>query len=160
GNSLGSGNILGLYNLRDSGAGTNNQILMVNGTTAYYLVGGVWTAKRTGLTAGSKARFSTFVDYVFMVNGTEQTMVWDGGAGTTFSNLGNALSAPTGKFIENYRARMWIAGNSTYPDRVYYSSTPSAVATPVVTWDTNVATGQWIDISPSDGENITALHRT
>lgn len=159
GNAL-SGDILGLYNFRDSGSGTNNQLIMVNGTVAYYLVGSTWTSKRTGLTSGSKARFSTLVDYVFMVNGTEATAVWDGNPSNSFITTGNAASAPTGKFIENYRARMWIAGNSTYPDRVYYSSTPSAVTTPVVTWDTSVTTGQWIDISPSDGENITSLHRT
>lgn len=159
GNAL-SGDILGLYNFRDSGSGTNNQLIAVNGTTVYYLSSNTWTSKRTGLTSGSKARFSTLLDYVFMVNGTEATAVWDGNPTNSFVATGNAASAPTGKFIENYRARMWIAGNSTYPDRVYYSSTPSAVATPIVTWDTSVTTGQWIDISPSDGENITSLHRT
>lgn len=154
-----SGNILGLFEFRDSGNGTNNQIIAVDGTTAYYLSGGVWTSKRTGLTSGSKARFSTFLDYVFMVNGTEATAVWDGGGGT-FATSGNASGAPTGKFIENFRARMWIAGNSTYPDRLYFSSLPSSVTTPLITWDTSVTTGDWIDISPSDGENITGLHRT
>jgi len=159
GNAL-SGDILGLYNFRDSGAGTNNQLIMVNDTTVYYLSSNVWTSKRTSLTAGSKARFSTLLDYVFMVNGTDATAVWDGNPANSFVTTGNALSAPIGKYIENYRARMWIAGNSSYPDRVYYSSLPSAVATPVITWDTSVTTGQWIDISPSDGENITSLHRT
>lgn len=159
GNSL-SGNVLGLYNFRDSGSGTNNQLIMVNDTVLYYLVGSTWTSKRTGLTAGSKARFSTLLDYVFMVNGTEATAIWDGASGNSFLTTGNAASAPIGKYIENFRARMWIAGNSTYPDRLYYSSLPSAVTTPVITWDTSVTTGQWIDISPSDGENITALKRT
>lgn len=160
GSAMSSTDILGLYNFRDSGSGTNNQLIAVSGTTLYYLVSSTWTAKRNGLTLGSKARFSTLLDYVFMVNGTEATAVWDGNPATSFLTTGNAASAPTGKFIENYRARMWIAGNSTYPDRLYFSTLPSAVTTPVVTWDTNVNTGQWIDISPSDGENITALHRT
>ncbi len=161
GTTLTTSDILGLYNFRDSGTGTNNQLIAVNGTTAYYLSGSnIWTAKRTGLTAGSKARFSTLLDYVFMVNGTEDTAIWDGNPANSFITTGNASGAPRGKFIENYRSRMWIAGNSTYPDRVYYSSIPSAVTTPVITWDTSVTTGQWIDISPSDGENITALHRT
>ncbi len=155
-----SGDILGLYNFRDSGAGTNNQLMMVNSSNLYYLNNNTWTAKRSGLTSGSKARFSTLLDYVFMVNGTEATAVWDGNPANNFVTTGNASGAPIGKYIENYRARMWIAGNTTYPDRVYYSSTPSAVTTPVVTWDTSATTGQWIDISPSDGENITSLHRT
>lgn len=159
GNAL-TGDILGLYNFRDSGSGTYNQLLMVNGTTVYYLSGSTWTSKRTSLTSGSKARFSTLLDNVFMVNGTEATAVWDGNPSNGFVTTGNAVNAPTGKFIENYRSRMWIAGNSSYPDRVFFSTIPAAVSTPVITWDTDVSTGQWIDISPSDGENITALHRT
>lgn len=155
-----TGDILGLYNFRDSGSGSNNQLITVNGNNAYYLNTNTWTSIRSGLTAGSKARFSTLLDYVFMVNGTEATTVWDGNPAGSFSTGGNATNAPIGKYITNYRSRMWIAGNNSYPDRLFYSSVPSAVSTPVVTWDTDVSTGQWIDISPSDGENITALHRT
>lgn len=154
-----SGNILGLFEFRDSGSGTNNQILLANSTTVKYLSGSTWTNKRTGLTAG-KTRFSTYLDFVFMVNGTDATAIWDGNTGNNFLTTGNAANAPIGKYIENFRSRMWIAGNATYPDRLYYSSIPSSVTTPIITWDTDVNTGQWIDISPSDGENITALKRT
>lgn len=160
GNQISAGtNILGLFEFRDSGSGTNNRIIAVDGTVAYYLSGGTWTSKRTGLTSGSKARFSTFLDYVFMVNGTEATAIWDGATANSFVTTGNASNAPTGTLIENFRSRMWIAGNSTYPDRLYYSSLPSSVTTPIITWNTDVSTGDWIDISPSDGENITALRR-
>lgn len=154
-----SGNILGLHEFRDSGTGTNNRIVMVNGTTAYYLSSGIWTSKRTGLTTGLKARFTTFLDFLWMVNGTDATAIWSGASGDSFITTGNAASAPIGKFIENFRSRVWIAGNSTYPDRIYFSSLPSAETTPVITWNTNVTTGDWIDISPSDGENITAIKR-
>ena len=159
GNAL-SGNILGLYEFRDSGSGTNNQIVTVNDTVLYYLSGSTWTSRRTSLTAGSKARFTTFLDYLFMVNGTEATATWSGAAGDAFSTATNVTNAPTGKFIETFRSRVWIAGNSSFPDRLYYSSLPTKVATPAITWDTDVATGQWIDISPSDGENITGLKRS
>lgn len=158
GGSIGS-SVLGLYEFRDSGAGSNNQIMAVSGTVLYYLVGGTWTSKRTGLTANSKARFTTFLDYVFMVNGAQSTAIWDGNPSNNFVTTGNALSAPVGKYIENFRSRVWIAGNSTYPDRLYFTTLPSSVTTPIVVWDTDVATGQWIDISPSDGENITGLKR-
>ncbi|RJO60399.1 hypothetical protein C4544_05230 [candidate division WS5 bacterium] len=160
GNQISAGtNIVGLYEFRDSGSGSNNQIIAVNGTVAYYLSGSTWTSKRTSLTSGAKARFTTFLDYVFMVNGNEATAIWDGNPSNSFVTTGNASGAPIGQFIENFRSRVWIAGNSTYPDRVYYSSLPSAVATPVITWDTTVTGGQWFDISPSDGENITGLKR-
>lgn len=158
GNSL-SGNVLGLYEFVDSN-GTYSQLICVNGTVVYYLVDSTWTSKRTGLTADSKARFTTYLNYVFMVNGTESTVVWDGNPSNSFITTGNALSAPKGKYIENFRSRVWITGNSTYPDRVYHSSLPSSVTTPVVTWDTSATTGDWIDISPSDGDNVTGLKRT
>lgn len=158
GNQLAASDILGLYSFINSD-GTYNKLIAVNGTTAYYLSGSTWTAKRSGLT-GTNARFSTFLDNVFMVNGADATSVWDGNPANSFVPTGNALGAPIGKYVENFRSRMWIAGNSTYPDRLYYSSVPSAETTPVIEWDTNVATGTWIDISPSDGENITALKRS
>jgi len=159
GNDAFSGDILGLYEFRDAGAGTNNQIMAVNGTALYYLSSGTWTSKRTGLTANSKAEFTTFLDYVFMVNGADATAVWDGNPANSFVTTGNASGAPIGKFIENFRNRVWISGNATYPDRVYYTELPSSVTTPVITWDTDVSSGSWIDVSPSDGENITCLRR-
>lgn len=158
GANLGSA-IVGMHYLVDTvSPNTNTQMIVVAGTVAYYLSAGNWTSKRTGLTSGSKARFSTFLNYAFMVNGTEATAVWDGSA-SAFSTGGNASGAPTGKLIENFRSRMWISGNTTYPSRLYYSSVPSAVTTPVITWDTSVTTGQWIDISPSDGDFMTAIQR-
>jgi hypothetical protein len=160
GNQISAGtNILGLYEFRDSGAGTNNQIVAVNGTVLYYLASGTWTSKRTSLTSGAKARFTTYLDYLFMVNGNEATASWTGAAADSFSTTTNVTNAPIGKFIDNFKARIWIAGNATYPDRLYYSSLPTSVTTPLLTWDTDVATGQWIDVSPSDGENITGLKR-
>jgi hypothetical protein len=158
GNQL-TGNLLGLYEFRDSGSGTYDQIIAVNGTGVYYLNGTTWTSKRT-VTTGKKADFTTFLDFVWMVNGTDATAIWDGNPSNSFVTTGNADSAPIGKFIENYRSRVWITGNSTYPDRIYYSSLPSEAATPVVTWNTSATTGDWIDISPQDGDNITALKRS
>ncbi len=160
GQTLAASAMLGLYNFRDSGAGANNQLVCVNGTVLYYLSTNTWTSKRTTLTGGSKADFTTFLDFLWMANGTEATAIWDGNPSNSFLTTGNALNAPTGKYIENYRSRVWIAGNSSFPDRVYYSSIPTAAATPVVTWNTDNVTGWWIDISPSDGDNITCLFRS
>lgn len=155
-----SGSVLGMHYFVDSlHGGAHTQIVVVASTNAYYLSAGAWVPIRMGLTAGSKARFSTYLDNMFMVNGTESTVVWDGNTGGGFVTSGNAASAPTGQYVENFRSRMWIAGNTTYPDRLYYSSIPSSVTTPIITWNTDVNTGQWIDISPSDGDTITALQR-
>lgn len=162
GTGLDASPVLGLHYFVDNSGGVNGttQIMAVTGTTLYYLAAGTWTSKRTSLTAGSKARFTTFLNFAWMVNGTEATEVWTGNTADNFSNGGNASGAPTGTYIENFITRVWIAGNSTYPDRLYYSSVPSAASTPVVSWSTDPVTGtQWIDISPQDGDTITGLQR-
>lgn len=160
GTGLDASAVLGMHYFVDTvTAGTNTQAIAVTGTKLYYLSSGTWTSKRTGLTAGSKARFATYLNFVFMVNGTEATAIWDGVTSDGFVTTGNAASAPTGTFIENFQQRMWIGGNSSFPSRIYYSSVPSAASTPVISWNTDVTTGQWIDVSPSDGDSLTALQR-
>jgi len=143
--------ILGLFEFRDSGTGTNNQLLMVNQGNLYYLSGSSWTSKRA-VSIGYKAEFTTFLDYIFMVNGVDATMTWNGDTGSDFGYT-NASAAPVGYYIETFRSRVWIANNL---DRVYYSSLPSAEATPTITWDND---DWYIDISPQDGDNVTKLKR-
>jgi len=156
-----SGNILGLYYYVDTVniVSPKSQLIVVNGNTASYLLNSTFTPIRSGLTVNKKARFTTFLNNVFMVNGADATAVWDGDTSGSFSTGGNASGAPVGQFIENFRTRVWIMGNSTYPSRLFYSSIPSAVTTPVISWNTSISTGQWIDISPQDGDLPTGLQR-
>lgn len=161
GNTL-SGNILGIHQLVDTVnvPATGTQLIAVNGTVAYYLSGNIWTSKRTGLTANSKARFTDLLNYTFMVNGADATAIWDGGTGTSFLTTGSAVGAPIGKFVDTFVGRVWIAGNATYPDRVYYSTKSLPAVTQTVTWSTDPTTGtQWFDISPNDGECLTAMKK-
>lgn len=161
GNTL-TGNILGLYYYIDAVdvGSPNSQLIVVNGTVASYLAANIWTSIRTGLTVGSKARFTTYLNFVFMVNGTEPTAIWDGTTMGSFVTTGNADGAPMGKYVESFKSRVWIAGDPDYPDRLYYSSLASADATPVIAWSTDPTTGtQFFDVNPLDGDSITALHR-
>ena len=159
GSNLGS-QILGMhYHVDTINASPKSQLIVVAGTAAYYLNGANFVSIRAGLTGGKKARFQTYLNFAFMVNGADATEIWDGDTGGGFVSTGNALNAPTGQYIENFRARMWIAGNSNKPDRLYYSSVPSSISTPIITWNTSDTTGQWLDISPSDGDTITGLQR-
>jgi len=158
GNTL-TGNILGIHQFIDTVAGTNTKLITVNGTTAYYLNAGTWTSKRTGLTAGSKAQFADFLNATFMVNGTEATAMWDGGAGN-FVTTGSASGAPIGKYIATFVGRIWISGNPTHPDRVYWSTRPTLATNQTVSWVTSdTDDSQWGDISPNDGENVTAMKK-
>src|SRR3990167_6049730 len=91
--------------------------------------------------------------YQFVDAGTDAVRTWDGGGGAFGTT--NAGSAPTGKYIERFKNRVWIASTATYPSRLFFSSLPSTDATPVITWTST----DYIEISPSDGEDVTALRR-
>lgn len=141
--------ILGLGTYRNN-AGTIYAPLAMVGNTVKAYQALVWGNIRTGLVSGSKARFTNFVDYTFMVNGHSNDAVasWSGVGlfGTT-----NVASLPKGDFIENYRSRIWVADNSD--DSVYY--------TDVVNTDNTISGGtEFIQISPADGEKITAIKRS
>lgn len=148
-----TGNILGLHQFLDEGTGTDDQIVVVNGTVLRNLVGSTWTSKLTGLTSGSKARFTNFTDRMLMVNGQQAPAGWDG-SGSAFDTT-NLVSAPTGNFIDNFRSRVWIANTDANPSRLFYTIVVSS--TGEVTWDT---VKQFIDISPGDGEDITGIKRS
>lgn len=157
-----TGNILGAYYFVDTvSASPKSRLIVVNATIVYYLNGSSYSSIRTGLTSGSKARFTTYLNFVFMVNGTEATAIWDGDTGGGFVTNGNATNAPKGKYTDNFKSRVWIAGDPVYPDRLYYSSLASEATPPVIAWSADPTTGsQWFDVSPSDGQSITGLHRT
>lgn len=144
--------IKGLHQFLDTGTGSDDKLLAVCNTSVYALSSGTWNAKRTGLTADTKARFTNFVDLVFMVNGVEAMQSWDGGAGN-FSTT-NVADAPIATYIDNFRSRVWIAKTSSFPSRLFYSSVASITGT--ITW--NVTT-QYIDVAPGDGEDITGIKK-
>jgi len=153
GSQISAGNtILGLHQFLDEGAGTNNQLLAVVNTVTYYLASGTWTSKRTGLTANKKARFTNFLDSIFMVNGADAMNTWDADPATSFTTT-NTVSAPVASFIDNYRSRVWAANTSANPSRLWYSS----VAATDGTIDWTSSDSSYIDIAPGDGEDITGI---
>ena len=154
GANVGGSTILGLHQFLDTGTGTNDRLIAVQGTVAYALITGTWTSKRTGLTAASKARFTNFVDLVFMVNGVDAMQSWDGGAGN-FSTT-HVTSAPAASYIENFRTRVWAAKTSANPSRVYYSSVANASG--AIFWTGSVGEG-YIDVAPGDGEDVSGIKK-
>lgn len=155
GNQLEDGkNILGVYNFRDAGSGGNSQqIAAVNDvndsvSVLEYNNGGVWTGISGGgsRSANAKHRFATFLDRVFTVNSVFDTpLSWDGNPSNAFDST-QLSSAPSGQFITTYKSRLYIAGESANPDRVYFSSIVSSAGN--ITWDT--AEG-FLTLNPSDG---------
>ena len=85
--------------------------------------------------------------------------VWDGQ--NTSTNLVAATAAsgtyPNGWIVRAHRNRLWVAGSSSNPDRIYYSGF-TAGAPDHRAWNTASSAG-YIDLFPGDGdpEGITAI---
>lgn len=140
-------NVLGMSNYRNN-AGSTKRLLAKIDTNVYDYDGSSWNSVRSGLTASSKARFTNFIDLTYMVNGNgnEVCSTFDG------SNFGssNVGDLPKGDYIENYRSRIWVGDKAT--DKLYYSD--------VVNTDQTITGGtSFIQVSPQDGEQLTALAR-
>lgn len=145
--------VLGIHHFQNRTTAANSKLVMAVTTVVYYLSGSTWTSKLTGQTTGLKTRFMSFLERVWVTNGTDAMKTWDGNTSNSFDTT-SAVSAPAVKYIENFRSRVWGGWVTAQPSRLYYSALPSSGA---VLW-TGSDTG-YIDIAPGDGEEITALKK-
>lgn len=150
GNTL-AGICKGLFQFINSD-GTLNRLVSVFSNTVYYFNGTSWVTTENVATS-EKVRFTSFLNLIFRVGGGDTTKTWNGNAGSGWG-LVNVSGAPIGKFIETFKDRMYISGNSTYPDRLYFSSISSTSGT--ITWTTST---DFLDVNPEDGNNITGLKK-
>lgn len=123
----------------------------------YFLSGITWTLVRTLTSSTIKARFSQFLDYVWMVNGNgvDPVKTSNGGAfGTTLVPAG----FPTGDYIQaGFEGRVWVADKST--DTIYYTDIVQFTPPSTYTLTFTLATNFIKNLSPQDGESITGLFR-
>lgn len=155
---------LGLYYFQSSTA-AYSQLLAVfsDGTNndVYYNNSGTWTKTLEDDTKDLKTRFTTFLDQVIRVNGTDNATAWDGNAswsqntGTGANDLNlDDMDSYDCSLIETFKNRVYMAGWSTVPDRLFYSIV--ATSDPYITF---APTSDYVDINPNDGDNLTALKR-
>lgn len=131
--------------------GTDIQAL--NSTT------GLWASVRTLSTAAYKARFSQFLNRVWMVNGSSGDVPKTSNGGN-FDTTDVPNTLPKGDFIQaGYDARVWIADASKdilyYTDQVVSLDGLTYVSPLTFTLTTNFIS----TFSPQDGESITGLFR-
>ena len=142
--------ILGLKNFRDVD-GANHALLAainaVGGATSVVYKVGTGTI-RTALTASKKMRFIQFLDSILMINGADAEASYDGAAVITTGgafDLANIPGANLCSFGLEWLSRVYLAGDTANPDRLYYSSTPVAGA---ISWTSG---NGYIDVEPEDG---------
>lgn len=153
-------NILGLHDFRDSDGSNHVLIAFVNNSgdtnsIGYDVENGSSITGLTTQTASKKHRMLTFLDSVLIINGTDAEKSYDGSTvistGGAF-DLANIPGSNTCDLCIEWLDRVYVAGDTTNPDRLYYSSTPTSGA---ISWTSG---NGYIDIEPEDGGGtITAL---
>lgn len=126
------------------------------GTDVSVWNGAAWVSVRT-TTVATKARFSQWLNYTYMANGTDELQASNGGAFSAVAGVVPATTMPVGNFIQaGFDGRIWI-GNKTN-DALYYSDIVQF--TPPSTYTlTYTATNFIKNFSPQDGESMTGLFR-
>lgn len=118
--------------------------------------GATWSSVRT-CTVSTKARFSQWLNHLYMVNGTDALQCSDGGAFGATAGFIPATTMPVGDFVQaGFDGRIWVASKAN--DALYYSDIVGF--TPPSTYSiTYTATNFITQFSSQDGESITGLFR-
>ena len=153
---------IGLYNAMFSNSGSNSILAVFSDGTnndIYRYSASVWSKTLDDDTAGAKTRFVNFADRTIRVNGTDGTIkCWLGGTGTwqiTGPPINpQQLAGYKPKFIEVFKNKVYVSGDSTFPDRLLWSSVVDSGGTITFT-----PTTDYLDINPNDGENLTGLKK-
>lgn len=145
--------------------GTPNYMMAVfkgaSNATAYYFDGTWHATNKTALSNTARDRFATLGGSVFMTNSSDG--MFDSADGQTFGTTNSITAASpsiTPSLVFRYNSRLLASGFATYPSRVYFSSIIDQSSSPFITWNTNASTGDWIDINPDDGGQVTGFSET
>lgn len=142
--------ILGLQDFRDADGSNHALLAAINaagGATSVVYKVGTGTI-RTGLTASKKMRFVTFLDSILMLNGADAEASYDGASVITTGGAFDLANVPGANLCNlglEWLSRVYLAGDTVNPDRLYYSSTPVSGA---ISWTSG---NGYIDIEPEDG---------
>jgi len=142
--------VLGVHNFRDADGSNHALLAAINaagGATSVVYKVGTGTI-RTDLTANRKMRFISFLDSVLMINGADAEASYDGATVITTGGPFDLANIPGSNLCSlgiEWLDRVYLAGDTANPDRLYYSSTPTAGN---ISW---TAGNGFIDIEPEDG---------
>ena len=126
------------------------------GTDISVWTGAAWSSVRT-CTVSTKARFSQWLNHLYMVNGTDALQCSDGGNFAATAGFVPATTMPVGDFVQaGFDGRIWVASKAN--DALYYSDIVQF--TPPSTYALTYTASNFItQFSSQDGESITGLFR-
>jgi hypothetical protein len=149
-NAIGNKYGLGLGSLEKTD-GTKRLVAVWNNsdnTNSVYMSwdgSGNWT-QITGASNQTANKFTNFVqatDKLYSFNGTDTCLAYNGSSASPITAM------PIGKYAIWFHNFFFVAGNPTYPNRLYFSNAGNPE-----TWAAN----DYIDINPNDGDFISGLY--
>jgi len=145
--------ILSAYIFQRSGGATQLIVHLDDGSLRYSTnfltaAGGgdpaTWTSIATGLSTTAPFTYATFIDKVWMTNGTNDFRSWDGAASATFA------SAPKGLFLAVWRDTVWMGnGGTAAAHRIYQCSPGDPTVWPALTF---------VDVEKGVGFGISGIY--
>ena len=141
-------NILGIHQFILS-SGTKYFLTVVDGASnsaLYRLVTTTWTSESVAGAKAVKHRFLTYLDTCMVLDGTNQTSSADGNTWVTTAGNLDIGNCPAGNLAIEWHDRVYVAGVTSYLDRLYYSSIPT---TGEISWTSG---NGYIDIEPYEGQ--------
>lgn len=151
-----SGSVIAFGTLNIQGG--NQRLFAQVGTIITVWNGSSWSTVRTGIDS-TKARFSQFLNRVWMLNGNDGDAIQTSNGGT-FDATDVPATFPKADFIEaGFDGRIWIADSSN--DILYFTDIVQSVdgITYVTPLTFDITTNFISKFSPQDGESITGLFR-
>lgn len=126
------------------------------GTDISVWTGSAWSSVRT-CTTSNKARYSQWLNRLYMVNGVDALQCSSGSTFSAETGFVPATAMPIGDFIQTgFDGRIWVASKPN--DALYYSDIVQF--SPPSTYTITYNTANYIkNLSPQDGESITGLFR-
>ena len=81
-----------------------------------------WVLISTGLPSTSLPRFATINNNLWIVNGHERPIVWNGVSTSTLNGANGMPLAPIAKYIAYWKGRVWLGSSAVDPSGVYFSA--------------------------------------
>jgi hypothetical protein len=148
---------LGLAPFVGAGGSPNVLLAVFTGasTASVYYYDSSWhTSGLTNLNNSAKVRFAVLGGRAFLTNNVDGMK--DSADGDTWGTT-NTIATRKPSLIYRYKGRMLAGGDPTYPSRIFFSTIIDPASSPFITWNIHASTGDWIDINPDDGGQLTGF---
>ena len=157
GQMIDGNSILGLHNYVSGSTSTLFSVINDTDDLTSVIYDGAGSVVQTGLTASKKMRMLTFLGSMLAINGSDAERAWNGSSWITTGGVFDLANIP-GSNLNNlctiFLDRVYLAGDTANPSRVYYSGVSNGSA---VSW--TVGNG-YVDIDAgNDKGSLTAFGR-